>query len=387
MVAQDDLEAAVQSGVAALRRGDARAARDAFERVAAAGRGTPQLWLLLAQSCAIAGDDRAAHEAVDRVLSADRTNLHAMLMKGDLLARAGDDRAASSWYDAALRAAARAGPLPPDLAERLKRAEAANAHARSRYKAHLEGQLAAAGVDSASAGKRFREAIDILSGTARPYFQEPTSFFFPGLPQIAFYDADRFAWVKTLEAAVPQIRAEVEAVLTSDHGLTPYVERPKNRPAKAHSLLDDARWSAFHLWRDGEPVEANAARCPATLAALADAPIPRIRGRSPMVLFSILKGGTHIPPHNGMLNTRLICHIPLIVPPDCALRVGNETREVEEGRALLFDDSIEHEAWNRSDRSRAILLFEVWRPELSPEERAALTAMFEAVNTYPAGEG
>jgi aspartyl/asparaginyl beta-hydroxylase (cupin superfamily) len=111
-------------------------------------------------------------------------------------------------------------------------------------------------------------------------------------------------------------------------------------------------------------------------------PIPRIKGRSPMALISILRPGTHIPPHNGMLNHRLICHVPLIVPDGCRLRVGAETREVVEGQAMIFDDTIEHEAWNDGDSARAVLLFEIWRPEISEDEKVALTAMFEAVTGY-----
>lgn len=121
------------------------------------------------------------------------------------------------------------------------------------------------------------------------------------------------------------------------------------------------------------------------MAALAPLPIPRIAGRSPMAMFSVLRAGTHIPPHHGMLNTRLICHLPLIVPPDCRLRVGNETRAVEQGRMMIFDDSIEHEAWNDSDQTRVVLLFEIWRPELDEGERAALTTLFQAIgNDRPA---
>jgi len=104
-----------------------------------------------------------------------------------------------------------------------------------------------------------------------------------------------------------------------------------------------------------------------------------------MVLFSILAPGTHIEPHNGMLNTRLICHLPLIVPPGCRLRVGNHVRAVEAGKPMIFDDSIEHEAWNDSDSPRAVLLFEIWRPELTAAERAALTAMYESVSRYDEG--
>jgi aspartyl/asparaginyl beta-hydroxylase (cupin superfamily) len=105
-----------------------------------------------------------------------------------------------------------------------------------------------------------------------------------------------------------------------------------------------------------------------------------------MALFSLLRPGTHIAPHHGLLNTRLICHIPLITPPGCRLRVGNEVREWEQGRALIFDDSIEHEAWNDSAETRVVLLFEIWRPEIEEDERRALTAMFEAITAEGADD-
>jgi aspartyl/asparaginyl beta-hydroxylase (cupin superfamily) len=118
------------------------------------------------------------------------------------------------------------------------------------------------------------------------------------------------------------------------------------------------------------------------LNALAGVPLARIANRSPSILFSLLRPGARIPPHCGLVNTRLICHLPLIVPPDCAFRVGNDTRVPVEGKLWAFDDTIEHEAWNRSDRTRVILLFDIWRPELSDEERRLVTAMFEAIDAY-----
>ena len=105
-----------------------------------------------------------------------------------------------------------------------------------------------------------------------------------------------------------------------------------------------------------------------------------------MALFSILAPHTHIQPHNGMLNTRLICHLPLIVPPGCRLRVANHTRSVAAGKMLIFDDSIEHEAWNDSDDIRVVLIFEIWRPELTAAERGGLTALFESVAGYDADQ-
>jgi aspartyl/asparaginyl beta-hydroxylase (cupin superfamily) len=99
-------------------------------------------------------------------------------------------------------------------------------------------------------------------------------------------------------------------------------------------------------------------------------------------LFSLLRAGARIPPHSGLVNTRLICHLPLIVPPGCGFRVGNEIRTPVEGRAWAFDDTIEHEAWNDSSLPRVILLFEVWRPELGDAERSLVRALFEAIDAY-----
>jgi aspartyl/asparaginyl beta-hydroxylase (cupin superfamily) len=117
-------------------------------------------------------------------------------------------------------------------------------------------------------------------------------------------------------------------------------------------------------------------QCPATWEAVLKLPLPRISGWGPTVVFSLLKGGAHIAAHNGMFNTRLVCHLPLIVPPGCSFRVGNETREWEEGKLMIFDDTIEHEARNDSDEDRVVLIFDVWRPELSEQERFELTALF-----------
>jgi hypothetical protein len=327
-------------------------------------------------------DDRAAVMAhVARVVELDPANPYALVMAGEVQTRSGNDRAAIAWYERALNAA-QGRQLPPDLIARLNRAAATREAAFARFEAEMMGALGDAGVDPANAGPRFGEALQIVSGRSQPYLQQPTSFYYPRLPQIPFYDPAEFGWTAALAAALPAIRAEAEAVMAHGDGIAPYVEADPDRPNKGHALLADARWSAFHLFRNGLPIADHAARCPATMAALAQAPLPRIAGTAPMALFSILAPHTHIPPHNGMLNTRLICHLPLIVPDGCRLRVGAETRDVRAGEVLLFDDSIEHEAWNDSDAPRAILLFEVWRPELTEAERQALTVMFETVAAY-----
>ena len=380
-----DLAGMGRAGVTALERGDAAAARQAFERIAAAGAATPQLWLLLADACALQKDTAARDAALDRALALDPRNLYALLKKGDAAVARGDDRAAGSFYNFALSSAAAAGSLPSGLIAELRRAESEAKAAAARFDTHLHATLDGRGFGEAARPQRFQEALDLLAGKREVFLQQPTSLFYPRLPHIQFYERADFAWVPALEAAAAGIRAELTAALTADTGFAPYIAATPERPNRGHSLLDDPRWSALHLFKDGAPLAANADRCPLTMAALAGVPLPRIAGRSPMVLFSVLRPKTHIPPHHGMLNTRLICHLPLIVPDGCRLRVGNETRAVEPGKMLIFDDSIEHEAWNDSAQTRAVLLFEIWRPELSAEEIAALTVLYEAIGDYPAG--
>jgi aspartyl/asparaginyl beta-hydroxylase (cupin superfamily) len=95
-----------------------------------------------------------------------------------------------------------------------------------------------------------------------------------------------------------------------------------------------------------------------------------------------LRPGAHIPPHNGLINTRLIVHLPLIVPGQCRLRVGNETREWQPGKVWLFDDTIEHEAWNDSAETRVILIFEVSRPDVTDAEHEQISRVFEALDAH-----
>jgi hypothetical protein len=374
------LEDEARRGMTALQRGDFAAARDAFAVVTASATASPQAWLFYAQACEGVDDRENLVAALDRVLEADVGNPFAWLMKGDLYAGGGDDRAAVSFYRMGLRRTAELQELPGDLPERAQRAEAAVAAAEARFERELHDVLKARGIDEVP--PRFAEALGIASGKQPIFQQEPTSFYFPGLPQIPWYSNEMFPWAAELEAAVPEMRAEIEQVLSDERGLVPYVQEHADRASRGHSLLNDARWSAFHLWESGELVEENARRCPLITRLLQLLPMPHIKSRSPMALVSILKPGTHIPPHHGMINTRLICHIPLVAPPGCRLRVGAETRELGEGKAMIFDDSFEHEAWNDSNAVRAVLLFEIWRPEISEEEKVALTMMFEAVTGY-----
>lgn len=299
----------------------------------------------------------------------------------DLKRRQGDRRAATSYSRTALNQAALTPP-PAAFGPALEAARAAIADDARVFEAQLREVAADVGHLP-----RMAHALDLLAGRVPLHLQRPSMFYFPGLPQRAFYERSEFPWLEAIEADTHRMADEARALLADPAASHPYVETPADRPAPNNPLRDDPSWSAAYLWRSGAPVAANASRAPTIMAALARAPIPVIRGRSPMALLSILKPGTHIAPHHGMLNTRLIVHVPLIPAPECGLRVGHETRTWEKGKALVFDDSFEHEAWNRGPSTRVILLFEIWRPEISSEEREAITRLFETIDLTPAESG
>ena len=376
-----EAERIARDGAQALQAGNAAEARSRFEQLTASGRANAQIWLLLAHACQQLGDWAAAGSAADQVLERDGGNLRALILKGDCRAGAGDYRAAASFYRAAMRIAAELGSLPPDLRSELARIERASAEFDRGFRTRLTQHLTAAGFSGDSPTARFQESVAILLEEKQVYFQQPTAYYFPGLPQIQFYEREQFDWVPAVEQAADDMRRELEAALEAKAPFKPYLEARADRPRyDFHGLLDNPAWSTLHLWENGKPVEENVARFRRTFEAIRELPLPYITVRSPSVLFSWLQPGARIAPHHGMINARLICHLPLIVPTRCGFRVGNEVREWEVGKMLIFDDTIEHEAWNDSAEDRIVLIFDIWRPELSLEERRAVTAIFEAID-------
>ena len=329
---------------------------------------------------------RARLEAADRILATDPRDLRGLIAKGDALAGLGDGRGAASFYSSALRAAGDGRGLAPDLVAELRRAQGEAKAQAARFEAHLADSLQREGFDARTSSDRFALSLDLMAGRKRLYLQEPRFYLFPGLPQIQFQPRETLPWLAAVEAATSDIRAELDALLGEPDLFRPYVEPRADRPnTDATGMMSNADWSALFLWKDGEEQADIARRCPRTLAVLAEVPLCRVPGRTPSILFSKLKAGARIPPHHGLINTRLICHLPLIAPPGSRFRVGNDAREWREGQAWAFDDTIEHEAANDSGLDRTILIFDIWKPELSEEERALVSALFRAIDGYGAG--
>jgi aspartyl/asparaginyl beta-hydroxylase (cupin superfamily)/Tfp pilus assembly protein PilF len=369
-------------GMHALAGGDAGAARKFLERAVAAHAETPQLWLSLALACRELRDATAEMNALDQALKLDPYFFLALMQKAALLERQGDSKKASTAYHAALCCVPRTGPLPPSLQAAVAHAQAVVAANAAALEAFLSERLN--GVRARHAGtqqNRFDHCLDVLLAKRRVFVQQPTYMHFPYLPAVQFYERADFPWLDALEAAAGDMRDELVRVMTEDAGeLVPYVTYPDGVPLNQWAELNHSRkWSVFYLLKDGARLEDHLQRCPKTAAALSRPPLADVPGHAPTAFFSILQPHTHIPPHTGVTNTRLVVHVPLIVPGSCRFRVGSETREWVPGKAWVFDDTIEHEAWNDSDQARAILIVDIWNPHLTEAERDLVRAATEGV--------
>ncbi len=211
--------------------------------------------------------------------------------------------------------------------------------------------------------------------------RQPKFLYLPDLPATPWFEREHFDWVPMVEQQLPAVRNELEALIREEAEFVPYISEDGGESASGtdfSSLAGSMEWSAFYLIKDGNWLEERCRRCPQTMTLMRAVPAARMRGFGPEVIFSRLRAGGHIVPHFGRTNVRLTVHLGVIIPDQCAIRVGEETRGWQEGRVLLFDDSFEHEAWNRSDRDRSVLIFEVWHPALNAAEIVAIERYFDA---------
>ena len=376
------------AGMRALALGDAPAARFLLQRAAGIDP-TPLLWVNVALAHRELGDATAERDALEKALQIDPRYFPALLHKARLLEREGKLKAAAFMYQAFLHCLPPGVPPPPMLQEAV-------AHARQVLRANdraLEAFLQPR-VDAARARhpgeplERFDACLETIVGKRGVYRPEPTFLLFPRLPAIEFIDRSHYPWLDAFDAATDEIRAEALAALAEAAGdFVPYISKPAGAPVDQWRELNNSkRWSTYFLMKNGKRVEEHLAQCPRTAELLRSAPLCEVPGQAPTAFFSVLAPRTRIPPHTGVTNTRLIVHLPLVVPPNCMYRVGAERRPWEEGRAWVFDDTFEHEAINDSDQPRIVLIFDVWNCFLTAAERDLVAAVTAGVQDYNAGE-
>ena len=360
----------------AAAAGDLARAADLLAAAAEQDSANPALWLKLASLQRACGRARQALTSAERALALAPLDFTALLLRASLLERLADANADAAYANALARRPT--DSLPPQLAQIVAHAEQRVADWQDRRETRMAVDAATA-LAAASDEERVRIArfqTNILRRT-RPFHSEPTDFHFSGLTCREFHPRRLFPWIADLEAATEAIADELAAVMAAERAeLVPYIQYEAHAPlAQWQPLNHNHDWTAIHLLRNGERVEANARHAPRTLALLDRVAQPRIAGASPNAMFSLLAPHTAIPPHVGISNARLVCHLPLIVPRGCWFRVGAETREWCRGEAFVFDDTIEHEAANPSDELRVVFIFDLWHPDLSAIERDAVTAI------------
>lgn len=363
----------------AIAAQDLQRASQLLREAADAQPGDMSILLRLAGVSRAAGQPRIALEAVHRALAVAPLDFTALLMRASLLDRLADPAAGEAWGHAIAQKPD--GALPQQIAAVLAEGERRHAAWLDAREARLKAGMADA---EGRASDEERQRIDrfrsnVLRRT-RPYHSEPTHFHFPGLTEREFHPPRLFPWLAALEAETETIAAELAAVMAAERAeLVPYIQYAAHQPLRQWAPLNHNRdWTAIHLLQNGRRIEANARHCPRTLALLDEVGQPVVPGASPNAMFSLLAPGTAIPAHVGVSNARLVCHLPLVVPDGCWFRVGAQTRPWRHGEAFVFDDTIEHEAMNPSDRLRIVFIFDLWHPDLSDVERAAVTALMAA---------
>ena len=393
----DHLEALNYLAQRALLAGRAAQAVAMLERATAVEKGSAELWKNLGFARLAAGDAQSAATALDTAIGLDPTAFRARLFLAQIHESAGRMREAAVHYFGAIVAAQNQGlwldeaTTPPamrarvlqamDFADRYRRATLAEALEPLRVK-HGDAELV-----------RVMRCLDIYLGEANADLpdsrQRPKFLYFPGLPTTPYFDRALFPWHAVLEENAGVIRAELLEVLREERGIAPFLgtnalDRVGDQLAGTEA---PPAWDAFFFYRHGERYDENCARCPRTAAILDSLPIVRIREHAPEICFSLLTPGTHILPHRGVTNTRLVTHLPLIVPDNCAIVVGGEKREWREGECFAFDDTFEHEAWNRGASTRVVMLMDCWNPYLTEVEREAVTVLVGAIGDFNRAAG
>ena len=391
MITPEDVDALNIAALESLRAGDGARAAAILKRAAELHPAHARTRHHLGRVLEMLGDAPAALAAHEAAVRLDPALPVARLYYANLLAHSGSaDAALLQWARALQDAQARGqwvnrSTTPEALRPAVEHAVRSVRAGRKAALARLLEPLIATHGRAALA--RVERALRIYFKEEAPVYsdprQQPTFLFFPDLPPAAYPDRSMFAWIEALEAQTPAILEELRQLLPSSSGRERvFTSDDLERANLRGSDVAPPTWNGYYFYRHGKAREDNCASCPATARALGQLPLMHLRDHGPEVLFSVFTPGTHLLPHRGVTNTRLVGHLPLIVPENCALTVGGEVHVWQPGRVVVFDDSYEHEAWNRSNEIRVVLIFDIWHPQLTDVERAAVGELVAAMGDF-----
>ncbi len=230
---------------------------------------------------------------------------------------------------------------------------------------------------------RFYKSIEKKYLSSCDHIVNDDEFNVLDLPSTGFFDDKDFPWLVNFQEDWTLILSELLEFLKISDSFEPYVQYPNTEPLDQWTELNfSPDWGVFHLIKAGRLLPEGLRQFPQTLDLLKLVPQPRVAHKSPVALISRLAPNAHIPAHVGISNTRLLVHVPLIVPDGCQFRVGAQTRSWKVGTPWVFDDTTDHEAWNNSSHNRYILIFDVWHPDLTSEERFFIESLGVAEDRF-----
>lgn len=377
----------------ALMRDDTNRAFALFKEAVALNPQDESLSLNLAELYVGNGHSREAIDLLTKYLNAHPKFFLAWLSLGEIHERNGNRLESLRSFFKAIRSAQSQGhwkdriSTAEHLVTRVLHAvnvtrEGAYELLRDSYGAISDeyGSTAVARVDLALAG--ILNKPNVVPQDER---QKPKFLYIPNLPSTPYLDPFLQPWASRLKEGYSAIKIEALDLLKADQKFEDFIAFPPNANRKGY-LEGDAlnpTWEAFFFYRHGKRYDENHARCPQTSAVLDSLDLYQVTGHGPEICFSVLRPGTHIMPHFGVTNARVVMHLPLIVPIGCALNVIDAgEHKWAEGEPMMFDDTYQHEAWNRSDAVRVILLMDCWNPHLSIPERKALKNLFLAFDEF-----
>ncbi len=386
----DNVEALNVVAIAALRAGQHERALELLQRALRANPADPITHHHMARVHEGTGNFDAALAEYEETLRLRPQLYVARLHFAQALEHAGRAPRALVNYARALKEAQKQGrwlnsqSTPPGLIPAVEHAvRTVRSNTRQLYTSLFEPIAERFGRDSLMRVERcLRIYLSEESAESSDPRQRPTFLFVPDLPPTPYLDRALFDWIDAFEAQTPAIRSELERLLPSARGRERVFTSEELERQNLRGADQAPSWNGYYFYRHGERRDDNCAACPATAMALDALPLARVRAHAPEVLLSVFTPGTHLLPHRGVTNTRVVGHLPLIIPPDCSLRVGGEQHDWREGRVVVFDDTYEHEAWNRSDRTRVVLIFDLWNPHLTAAEREAIAQLVAAIGDF-----
>jgi len=382
-------EASVFIAEHALHQGNAAQAVLLLERVLSLNQEVAQVHHRLAAALQRLHAQADAEKHLRAIVAAIPEAYNCELFLGQLCELRGDQHGAVTAYLRAIKNAQLRGFwLNPDstapwLQARVARAmKIAHEGRRDWLYRVLEPMVARHGREEL---ERVFECIAMFCGEKPVQYgdprQKPSFLYFPGIPSQPILARELLPFAESLEQQADVLRGELGSILENDDDVEPF--HKYSTPEKAAYLFSGPPWQAYFFYRNGEAFTAHHQSCPHTSKILAELPMAHIRDHAPETCFSVLRPGTHILPHRGVTNTRSVLHLPLIVPEQCALKItGVGTFSWQQDRCFAFDDTYEHEAWNRSEHTRVILLTDIWNPHLREAERWALKDLIEQIGDF-----